>query len=203
MINNNIYNIYNKININNDMNNIQKQHIKKIQIIDCNVNNMFKKLFLELKVNKIKKIYEKVVDFSLFKLQNIIESDIEIKANLFEKSINEAKFYACCLKIYGSEFKNWSDFEIPKIGIPSISDEIYYEENDSDTYTKEDLETFSKDMENIKNAKNLKSIKYIKKMLYDDSEIETEIKWNTKKVVRIKTKIKKKLIFKRLKNKKF
>jgi hypothetical protein len=31
-------------------------------------------------------------------------------------------------------------------------------------------------MENIKNAKNLKSIKYIKKMLYDDSEIETEIK---------------------------
>jgi len=189
MINNNIYNMNNKININNDIkNNIQEQYVKQIQMIDYNVNNMFKKLFLELKVNKIKKIYEKTVDSSLFKLQNITESDIEIKANLFEKSINEAKFYACCLKFYGLEFKNWSDFEIPKIGIPSISDETYYEENDSDEYTKEDLETFAKDMENIKHAKNFKSIKYIKKMLYDDSEIETAIKLDIKKVVKIKKK---------------
>jgi hypothetical protein len=56
-------------------------------------------------------------------------------------------------------------------------------------------------MENIKHAKIFKSIKYIKKMLYDDSEIETAIKLDIKKVVKIKKRMNKK--FKNKKKNKF
>jgi hypothetical protein len=127
---------------------------------------------LELKLEKIKKNYEFFIDIASFKLQNIIDSDIEIKEDLFEMSNDQAKFYAYGLKLYNLEFKNYKNYEIPKIPLIPISDDIEYIENENDFYTQKDFECFVKDAKSFKSIKNIKSTKNILNIINEEEENE-------------------------------